>query len=168
MPRLAVDVWLSTESLRSLHGYAGRHHPNEAGGLLLGYWSSPRECVVQAVTGPGPKAEHHRYKYIPDYAHDEEQALAWFEHSGGVTAYLGDWHSHPNTRSPYLSSKDRRALRNIAGSVAAKAPRPLSLVCAGGPSEWRPAIWVGEMARYWFGLSFLAVIRTNIIDYEAE
>lgn len=168
LPKSFLDVWISQESLNALHVASADWFPLEAGGLLIGYWCSPNECVIQHATTPGAGAKHSRYGYVPDYEHDERQTARFHARSDGVSMYLGDWHSHPNTRSPYLSPQDRRALRNIALSEDARVPRPLSLVCAGTPGEWRQSIWMGEIAHYWFGMSFLAAIRARVLPYRGQ
>lgn len=79
--------------------------------------------------------------------------------------YLGDWHSHPNSLRPYLSPKDRRALRKIAISEEAQVLRPLSLVCAGTPENWEEGVWVGEMAKFFWNISYLAVAPGSLVAY---
>lgn len=160
-----ITIWIETTALAYAHACASRSFPLESGGILMGYWSSPTKCVIRHVTGPGPNASHFRYRYIPDYKHDEEAVLRHYWATGGADVYLGDWHSHPNTTKPYLSRKDRKAMRTVALSEGAKAPRPLSMVCAGDDFGWGERVWVGEVARYWFGYQTLVVLPTTVITY---
>lgn len=145
-----VIAWLNSEHLNEAAAHATSHLPQETGGVLLGYWHSSREVVVTCMTHAGPAAIHKRRSYTPDYEFDEQWVARAYKDSRGTTVYLGDWHSHPQTETPYLSSKDKRALRRIACSDLARAPTPLSLVLA-GERTWTAAIWRAELSsgRLW-------------------
>jgi integrative and conjugative element protein (TIGR02256 family) len=160
-----VVTWISRDAIDQLSLAASRKDPLETGGLILGYWASAREAVITEISLPGPGAAHYRYSYRPDYQHDEEVVRRIHSESHGVLTYLGDWHTHPGTKRPYLSFKDKRAVHRIANSVEARTPRPLALVCAGAGNEWRPKVWVGEEAVTVFGKRFLATIPTNLVEY---
>ena len=71
--------------------------------------------------GPGPAAVHAARRFAPDADYHEHEVARRYEASGRVDGYLGDWHTHPLGR-PRLSRADRRTLRLIARSSAARAP----------------------------------------------
>lgn len=162
MQDFILKVWVGQPSLRKLAAEAARAYPYESGGLLIGYWCSPRECVVEWVTGPGPRAKHYKTKYIPDAEFDAAEVASYYHSSDRTNVYLGDWHSHPGTTRPYLSAKDRQALFNVASSPEARAPRPLSFICAGEPGRWRIGGWAAEISRSLFGWPCLSTVAAHL------
>jgi integrative and conjugative element protein (TIGR02256 family) len=143
-------AWLNSASLANARAHATSHLPNETGGLLLGYWHGSDEVVITCVTRAGPAAHHSKNSYKPDYGFDERCVARAYAASGGTVVYLGDWHSHPNTTRPYLSSKDKHALWSVARSDEARAPKPLSLVLAGNEAGWSGGIWRAELSSLFF------------------
>lgn len=134
-------IWIGDESLRLLRQLASEKAPSETGGVLLGYWrSDKRTGVITDVVGPGPAAVHGRDFFEPDAKYQSAEIARIYELSGRITTYLGDWHTHPGG-STGLSAQDRRTLRTIAASPAARAPTPLMGILA-GKEHWRMCLWV--------------------------
>jgi integrative and conjugative element protein (TIGR02256 family) len=114
---------------------------NETGGLLMGYLNeSGRAVVVTDLIGPGPKAKHRRYAFVPDYDFQEKQIERIYFKSKRLHTYLGDWHTHPNGSSS-LSPTDIKALSNIAHYPKARAPFPIMLLLVGNPNNWEIKSW---------------------------
>lgn len=108
---------------------AARMAPLETGGMLLGYRVGD-EVVVQAITGPGPDAKHHRARFEPDAAWQQQELERVYAESGRITTYLGDWHTHP-AGVPVPSRRDRKTARKVAREKSARAPRPLTAILGG-------------------------------------
>lgn len=149
--RLTRRVWVPESVLEDLIAHAEARLPLETGGILVGYWSQDAGPVVTKVVGPGPRAQHVRDRFSPDYEFHREQAVRWWLETGGTEFYLGDWHSHPMT-GPYLSRKDRRALREIAASKGS-GEHPALMAVLGRRGSWQLAIWLQEGGRLRVGLS---------------
>lgn len=138
----AERVWLSRDGLNMMTAEASAKAPNETGGVLLGFWYR-NDPVVTHVIGPGPKATHLRDAFRPDYGYHESEVARLYEISQRTLHYLGDWHTHPGAAA-YLSERDKCAIRRIARTRAARAPRPLMLIFGWGP-EWEPKVWQGVL-----------------------
>jgi integrative and conjugative element protein (TIGR02256 family) len=140
MRREIVTAWISEEVLGVMAAEAERLSPKETGGVLLGYWTeTAKEVVITDIIGPGPCAVHEERRFVPDTDYQEREIARIYEWSGWRRTYLGDWHSHPLSRV-YLSRRDRKTLRRIAGHADARAPLPLMVILAGG-SPWKLGIW---------------------------
>jgi integrative and conjugative element protein (TIGR02256 family) len=102
--------------------------PNETGGVLIGYWLKNSEgVVITEAVGPGPCSKHEETRFIPDWSYHESEIARFYEESGRMHTYLGDWHSHPYS-STRLSITDRRTLLKIAKHKEARVPTPLMAV----------------------------------------
>jgi integrative and conjugative element protein (TIGR02256 family) len=133
-------AWISKLSLSRMIAEADRAFPKETGGVLIGYWAVPlMEVVITDATGPGPKAIHNAYGFLPDAKYQEEEIARIYNDSGRMYTYLGDWHSHPNGGSR-LSRRDRRTARAIATHAPARTPVPLMAILA-AESPWTLNIW---------------------------
>lgn len=141
---------------------ADRAAPSETGGVLLGYWSAKGDAaVVEHVLGPGPKAKHGRTGFMPDHEYHDEQIARLYREASGEFEYLGDWHTHPGGPAS-LSATDLSTLKRIARHEAARAPRPLMLLLAGG-RPWRPAAWKGEIRVRWHWYTELTVSAMDVV-----
>jgi integrative and conjugative element protein (TIGR02256 family) len=109
-------IKLTVEVVTRLQQYA-QHTPDaaEAGGVLLGrYLSDSDDVVVDDLTEPLPGDKRGRYFFHrAQKAHQQFIEQAW-RASNGTRTYLGEWHTHPETR-PTPSCVDtcdwRRKLR---------------------------------------------------------
>jgi integrative and conjugative element protein (TIGR02256 family) len=127
-------IWLAKALIDQLRALAGKHYPNEVGGILAGYING-NGAVVTEVVGPGPLAEHRPQTFLPDHAFHTEEMTRIFKQSEGRSTYLGDWHSHP-VGPPSLSPLDKRTLRAIADSPGAFCPDPLMVLVSDVKVSW--------------------------------
>lgn len=135
-------VWLPRTLGDALDRMAGAWAPLEVGGILLGYRSGSA-WVVTHVAGPGPGARHGPFGFTPDDEFDCDTATRIFNDSGGVSRYLGDWHTHPGGAAR-LSSIDKRTLRRIARSREAQCPVPLMMVLGYGDPTWSTHVYATQ------------------------
>lgn len=130
--------------LTALEKLAEEKEPQETGGLLVGYFSEDdKDVVITGITGPGPKAQHGKHSFCPDYEADRVEMARIFKQSGGLAWYIGDWHTHP-TGPAYLSFLDRKALINIAKFDLNHVQRPIMLILGRKGSRsslWLPRVW---------------------------
>ena len=111
-----------------------RHFPNETGGVLLGFRSSNEDWIITRIVGPGPKAIHGRYHFIPDYEFHRNEVARIYEASNCEETYLGDWHTHPGA-SAYTSERDKKTLKNIFNAKDARLEEPIMLIIGTSPFE---------------------------------
>lgn len=140
-PRQA-DVLVPASVMREMEEEAERHAPHETGGVLLGFADhvNPRWVQITLQVGPGPHAVHENHHFEPDAMWQTQQVAAAYASSGRISAYLGDWHSHPHgTKRP--SGLDRSTARRIALCKEARAPHPLILILHGESGDWQLAVY---------------------------
>lgn len=137
-------VWLPDRLLNTIIAEAENHYDLETGGAFMGYWAG-EQAVITAVIEAGPLAIHSRCSFEPDYGWQQKRIAEHYAVSGRRETYLGDWHTHPGGISGTLSGQDRRALRGIASSKAARASRPISMIVFGTPQQWGIAIWCAAL-----------------------
>ncbi len=147
MKQRTVKAWFSEPVVKEMLLEAERLFPLETGGVMMGYWSKSKDGVVIChATGPGPRAVHTEHAFIPDYDYQESEIGHLYKDSGRIHTYLGDWHTHPR-EAVYLSPKDERALRKVAGFREARAPVPIMAILGGGDPEWLIGAWRYEPRR---------------------
>ncbi len=140
-PPDGVRVWVRRHAVDLAVREAEDWAPSaESGGLVLGYWTGPREAVVTHLTMPGSDAIHQRDRFVPDYEHDAARAIEIFASTDHGSVYLGDWHSHPRSNGD-LSHRDRKTLANIALSVEAAQSSPLMIIISRPAQMWRVQTW---------------------------
>ncbi len=163
----ATKVWLPEHAVRSMTTEANGRAPQETGGVLLGYWSKDgREAVVTDVVGPGPEATHGNANFAPDYDFQEREISRLYEESARRLHYLGDWHSHPNGLGE-LSRLDRRTLRIVGDSRAARAEHPVMVILAGGP-DWSLHAWqYGWLGCWWLRWPTTCRLIAKVFEAEA-
>ena len=159
-------AWLPNIVFKSMGTEAESWAPDaETGGLLLGYWATPTEAVITHSTVAGPNAVHERARFVPDTLHDEEQVVRVFESTDGVSTYLGDWHTHPNS-SGSLSWRDRKTLKVIASDPGAAADQPLMIVLTRAHGVWLPVAWRGSIDRFgpfaWLAIRTVATVPFTV------
>jgi integrative and conjugative element protein (TIGR02256 family) len=134
-------IWLPRDTLHVLRDDARAYAPRETGGVLIGYRAAAgTELVVTDIVGPGPMAKHTTRTFFPDLDYQHDEISRHHKDSGGVHTYIGDWHSHP-AGGALLSRKDKRVLRRVAFSSAARTPNPVMLILGGSKNEWFAASW---------------------------
>ncbi|HEX3803210.1 MAG TPA: Mov34/MPN/PAD-1 family protein [Solirubrobacteraceae bacterium] len=132
--------------------------PLETGGMLLGYRAGGA-VVVQAVTGPGPDAKHHRAHFESDADWQQRELELIYEASGRVTTYLGDWHTHPSA-PPIPSRRDRRTAQKVARTKEARSPTPLTAIL-GDAMDSVACVRLYEYREHQFRELGLTVFRTS-------
>lgn len=108
-------------------------YPKETGGVLMGY-KKEKEIGITHIIGPGPDAIHELYSFTPDNDYHEKEIARVYSSTGKDISYIGDWHTHPNNAA-YLSSRDKRTLKNIASYKPSRLPEPLMIVLGTFPFE---------------------------------
>ncbi|WP_145191441.1 Mov34/MPN/PAD-1 family protein [Gimesia chilikensis] len=157
-------IWIGTSTVTELISECEKTTPNETGGVLMGYWGSPKaEPVITHVIGPGPAAIHEPCRFVPDHDYQLNEIARVYELSQRTLCYLGDWHSHPGGTGN-LSYRDLLTLRRIANSHTARVDYPLMLIVSGG-SKWELNGWQYEIHRKWFW-SFSGIRSMQITTYE--
>ncbi len=133
-------VWISKETLAAMFSFCKQSLPNETGGVIIGYWEKQyEEAVVIQITGPGLKANHQLHSFIPDNKYQEAEIAKYYQNSGRLHTYMGDWLTHPYGNVS-LSNTDRRTLRRIAKYKDARLPIPLMAII-GGSSNSILKVW---------------------------
>lgn len=107
-------------------------HPNETGGILLGWRSTDAVVVTGSLEVPDIGASPHRYRRHHGAAQAALTAALADEPADGPVGYVGEWHVHP-AHQP-ASWQDRREIIAISGL----APAAVTLVIlAGQPGGWQ-------------------------------
>ena len=148
MPRELI-LWLPSQVRFQILDEASRRVPNETGGVLAGYWGNSDEVVVTAASVAGADAVHSPQSFKPDALYDEEWVARRYQKTKGEEVYLGDWHTHPHTCTPYLSRADRTTLLRIARAKEARAPNAVMIVCAGEQRDWTIKAWSVNWNVWW-------------------
>lgn len=149
---LKDQIWLPRQLLDTIEKEGMELMPLETGGVLMGYVADNGDTVVTDIILAGPNAIHNRWKFIPDHAYQQEQINHLYHESGGVTTYLGDWHTHPGLSSA-MSWRDRRTLQKIALTPSARISHPLMAILG----EDGLTIWRHEAERVVRGSSVVAL-----------
>ena len=139
-------VVLPRAVLAEMSREAQRSHPDESGGVLMGYTDRTDQNLISVTSqiGPGPNAMHRPHRFEPDADWQRDEVARCYEQSGRIATYLGDWHSHPGG-SARPSRLDRKTARSIARSPEARLPNPLMVILAGSeawaPQAYRYHLW---------------------------
>lgn len=140
-------VWLSQLAVNEMLAETEDKAPNETGGVLMGYWSTPwEEAVIVKAIGPGPNAIHTPYAFKPDGEYHWKEIEIEYNATEGRHTYLGDWHSHPSG-GLYISPADRATLVKIAKCKEARAPQPLMMILS-GVEQCEAGVWRLEPKKY--------------------
>lgn len=140
-PDAAVHVWcfpergcavvIPDEILAAMREMAANSKPRETGGTLVGYYSKDlREAFVTRAleADTGAHKQHARF-YRPSDDVDGQLARI-YEESGGLTHYLGEWHTHPDA-APAPSTMDLSTLRGLASSRSVATDTPFMVILGG-------------------------------------
>lgn len=157
-----VTVWLTAEIAAACMSEASRAFPLESGGTFMGYHADSDTVVVTAVIGPGPHASHGHSHFEPDQAWQLDEIARLYAESGRRQTYVGDWHSHPNASSGEVSDVDRRVLKSIMKTPAARCRRPLMALLYGNPTGWQLDMWRARLTRRACFASYVVVDRAAV------
>ena len=127
-----INAWISSIILKKMRALCAAKYPLETGGLLFGYWADNGEPVIEVMVGPGPKAQHNRFTFEPDYDFHDLEVDKIYADKENRNYYLGDWHCHPYPGEVALSVTDIETLVKIGGEVSPRSP--LTLIIGG--KEW--------------------------------
>lgn len=96
------------QALQQMQAFTQRHWWNsEAGGVLLGrHLLDSRDVVVDEVSTPQSSDRSSRFAFFRSSKHQQVARQRWLEQKR-TSAYLGLWHTHPET-DPTPSNVDRR------------------------------------------------------------
>ena len=95
-------------ALQQMQAFAQYHWWNcEAGGVLLGrHLLDSHDVIVDAVSTPQSGDRRGRFSFFRSSRHETVARQRWLEQER-TSAYLGLWHTHPES-NPTPSSVDRR------------------------------------------------------------
>lgn len=142
-----MTVWLPEEVAAACRAEASRTFPFESGGTFMGYNADDDTVVITALIGPGPNASHGRFHFEPDQQWQLGEIAHLYAQSGRRETYVGDWHSHPNARSGDVSDVDRRVLKAIIKTPAARCRQPLMALLYGDSARWQLDMWRARLVR---------------------
>jgi integrative and conjugative element protein (TIGR02256 family) len=128
-------LWISYPIFQRMIDEAEKWAPYETGGVLMGYQAQNNDLVVTDLIGAGDNATHKYTGFTPDQDYQLEQIAQVYVRSGGTITYLGDWHTHPNSK-PEPSLLDKRTLTRIALTPESKNIRPIMAILGGSPTRW--------------------------------
>lgn len=158
-----ASAWVRSDVIERIEHEADRAYPNETGGILIGYFSTQGPVVTDTV-GPGPDAVSGRTAFVPDNQYQYRRLAEIYENSGRSHTYLGDWHTHPGGVGT-LSRLDRKTLRRIARTPAARAPEPIMVILAGCKIQWQLALFQLLLRQCgWVRYRKLASLRPEIYE----
>ncbi|MEX1112942.1 MAG: Mov34/MPN/PAD-1 family protein [Patescibacteria group bacterium] len=130
-----TTVWVNRSAVADMVAEAERAHPDETGGMRLGWTNLDRKEVVVATTvGPGPIAEHHPTRFAPDADWQQTHLDAVYRRTSTKITYLGDWHVHPQGGFG-MSRRDRRTMAHTANAPEARCPHPLMALLFVQPAD---------------------------------
>ncbi len=130
-PERDCAVRVPREVLAAMRKMAASAKPRETGGTLVGHYSDDHR--VAFVTGAleantGARKERARFYRPPDDL--DGQLARTYEGSGGLTHYLGEWHTHPEA-TPNPSPTDLSTLRGLARSRSVATDTPFMIILGG-------------------------------------
>jgi len=163
--RSAPLIWLGADARRRMLDEAEARYPDETGGVIVGYRVGLDECVITAVSGPGPRAVHAATRFKPDHEFQVEWLAQRYAASKQVETYLGDWHTHPNATAAEPSWTDRRAAAAIADYADARATIPVMVIAKGRAGDWQLNAWRFEARPVLAVFTRRRFVRSSIVDY---
>jgi integrative and conjugative element protein (TIGR02256 family) len=101
-------------ALQALRGYRQRPRAAERGGVLAGYHSD-RHWVITHVSPPSARSLGGLFWLRRDRRDAQRFINRVFAETNGAVNYLGEWHTHPETK-PTPSACDRRMLSDLLAS----------------------------------------------------
>lgn len=140
-PDEAVHVWsfpeqgcavrIPGEVLTAMREMAARSKPRETGGTLVGHYSKDlREAFVTRALEANTAARKQRARFYRPPDDVDGQLARIYEGSGGLTHYLGEWHTHPEV-APTPSPTDLSTLRGLARSRSVATDTPFMVILGG-------------------------------------
>ncbi len=105
-------------AIRQMQAFAQRRWwDREAGGVLMGrHLLDSHDVVVDEVTTPQNTDRRGRFNFFRSYKHEQVANQRWL-HENRTSAYLGLWHTHPES-DPTPSGVDLRDWENAVANDA--------------------------------------------------
>lgn len=144
---------LTRSVVAELHEWQQQPSDTEAGGILVGRFTSER-AIVQHVSTPGPEDVRLPHSFTRAVRHHNEFLSQRWVESNGTSHYMGEWHTHNEVdlRPSELDSVSLKALfDNTAVGyrkpclfcvIVGRFPFPTGIVMPTGLSF---PLWVGIM-----------------------
>lgn len=121
-------LWIAEGADATIRAEARLRRLVETGGPLFGYSDDDTgDSVVAIAYGPGPRARHRPYSFVPDREATRDAIAEVHETSSGALSYIGEWHTHPGG-SARPSRRDVASLATIASEPAVDLPRPIAVI----------------------------------------
>lgn len=89
-----IELQLSDAVISNLRLIAATAHPNETGGLLLGWWEGHVPTISAAIEVHDPGADRSQWSRL-EHTATVAFTSAIKEANNPNLGYIGDWHSHP-------------------------------------------------------------------------
>lgn len=120
-------VTIADEVMQKIQSFAASYLlPKEAGGIFLGCYRGPHVEIIDC-TVPLPKDKRSMFGFLRrDPGHSAAAVAAW-KNSGRTTAFVGEWHTHPED-NPTPSQIDRNTWLDLMRS---RESDPLIFLIAG-------------------------------------
>ena len=99
-------------ALQALRSYRQRPRAAERGGVLAGYRARGRRWVITHVSPPSARSLAGLFWVRRDRKDAQRFINRVFAETDGVVNYLGEWHTHPESR-PTPSACDRKMLSDL-------------------------------------------------------
>jgi integrative and conjugative element protein (TIGR02256 family) len=129
-----LGVRIGPDTLTRILESCRRSHPEETGGILVGYYTETLDCAMVTDASERPP--------------DSRSGSTWFVRgTAGLQRWLdgpwrkskrryllGEWHYHPGGESE-TSPTDKRQMGRIAGSASYECPEPVLLLVGGSASD---------------------------------
>jgi len=107
-----------------------RSHPEETGGILVGYYTETLDCAVVTDASERPPDSRSGSTWFVRGTAGLQRWLDGLWRKSKRCYYLGEWHYHPGGE-PEPSPTDKRQMGRIAGSSSYKCPEPVLLLVGG-------------------------------------
>ena len=121
---LRLKILINNDLFYDLCKKAEAGYPNEAGGLLVGRYSTDRKSVIvtKALTPTQETTSPSSYT-----RKTEGMEPIWQKLYEEGLQYIGEWHSHPNG-NPKYSTEDLNAMRGLYSDEGVTISKPLLLI----------------------------------------
>lgn len=122
-----LNILLPETIWQAIQAEVVRFYPNECGGILIGRIDAGTDtAVIEQMIMPAKNTA--TPVFFKRLAKGINQLLSdLFKKSDGVSRYLGEWHSHPNS-IPEPSFIDLSTMRKIAANKNITIKTPLLLI----------------------------------------
>lgn len=130
-PERGCAVRIPGGVLTVMREMAASSKPRETGGTLVGHYSEDfREAFVTEALEANIGARKQRVRFYRPPDDVDGQLARIYEESGGLTHYLGEWHTHPDA-APTPSPTDLSTLRGLARSRSVATDTPFMVILGG-------------------------------------